>query len=259
VSPRTSISFLGHADLSAYFFSLVLSSLLVDVVRARRRYDFQLVLARHSYLDYDDAVNRFAYHYLQAQEVIPAHSFRMKFEDPVSEDAIAGLFERMQITLDSATLHPANGMHPIRPITVASIPPAPDFSEYRQSASAGYEVEAAALDPLVGQSWLKHPQSRLISKENVERCPPVPDFPPEDLPDTAPQQSARQFDESALQRFAQSDSPINLRTGSIASSTRRPEASHRAPTRPPSQWESSTSSSDPGQSLSLFASPRIFC
>ncbi|KAJ7437842.1 hypothetical protein B0H11DRAFT_2255096 [Mycena galericulata] len=79
-----------------------LISLLTTLVRSRRNLELQYSIVRKFGMEYEQDLNDFAVHYFQAETVLPRHHFISKFESEDSVEMIQQLFDRLDVTYESA-------------------------------------------------------------------------------------------------------------------------------------------------------------
>ncbi|KAJ7490072.1 hypothetical protein B0H11DRAFT_1912573 [Mycena galericulata] len=77
-------------------------SLLTTLVRSRRNLELQYSIVRKFGMEYEQDLNDFAVHYFQAETVLPRHHFISKFESEDSVEMIQQLFDRLDVTYESA-------------------------------------------------------------------------------------------------------------------------------------------------------------
>lgn len=84
---------------------LVFTSLLARAIEQRRRVDFAFMNLKNEYEDYVSSLQDVALHYFQMEDVLQPEDFIKRFEDPLSRDHLAELFQRLDITRETARAH----------------------------------------------------------------------------------------------------------------------------------------------------------
>ncbi|KAJ7440635.1 hypothetical protein B0H11DRAFT_2352428 [Mycena galericulata] len=118
------VEFMRVQDRSEPLMSIsnsFLMSLLTTLIRTRRNLELHYSIVRKLALEYDQDLNDFAVHYFQAETVLPRHHFVSKFEGEDSVEMIQQLFDRLEITHESALAayrarHPAPKIALFNPI-----------------------------------------------------------------------------------------------------------------------------------------------